>query len=749
MTVRRIRVRGQVQGVGFRPFVWRLARRMGLRGRVLNDAEGVLICVAGPGLDRFEASIRAEAPGLARIDAVESEGFDFDPPAAFEIVASQGQGAETGVTPDAATCSACLAEIRDPGDRRFGYAFANCTCCGPRFTILEALPYDRAQTSMSAFDLCPDCGAEYADPGDRRFHAQPVACPDCGPRPWLEAGGRELPGDPLALAAEKLARGEVLAIKGLGGFHLCVDACQPQAVALLRRRKRRPGKPLALMGDAEMIARHASVSEAEWDLLRDPAAPIVLLEKAGEALPEAVAPGLDRLGWMLPHTPLHHLLIDATGRPLVMTSGNLSGEPQASGNDEARQKLSGYADAFLMHDRGIVRRLDDSVERIAAPGAMVLRRGRGRVPGTLLLPDGFGDAPRVVGYGGQMKAAICLVKNGRALLGHHLGDLDAALSWGAFLQADRDYAGLFDFRPDRIACDLHPDFSASRHAAARAAAVGVPLTPVQHHHAHLAACLGDNLWPLDGGKVAGIVLDGLGLGPDGTLWGGEVLLGDYHGFDRRFWLRPAPLIGGDRAQAEPWRNALARLDQAGLGEWADRLFPEAPLGLGRQAARAGINAPLSSSAGRLFDAVAACLGICPMGQSYEGEAAMRLEAIACRAPDTGGGFGFSHEGPVIDPAPIWAELFELRSKGAPAQALARQFHAGLARAFAGAARGLVESGQARAVALSGGCFQNALLLELVLRELGDLPVLIHRKIPANDGGLAFGQALVAAAKAAP
>ncbi|MDX1779687.1 MAG: carbamoyltransferase HypF [Thalassovita sp.] len=741
---RLIRVRGQVQGVGFRPFIWQLAQRMGMRGEVLNDPEGVLIRVSGKDLDAFEVALRTEAPEMARIDAVESTILDFEPGPGFEIGTSKGQGADTRVTPDAATCPDCLAEIRDPGDRRFRYPFANCTRCGPRFTILKSLPYDRARTTMADFPMCPECAAEYADPGDRRFHAQPLACPACGPQLWLEAGGRELPGDPIALAAERLARGEVLAIKGLGGFHLCVDARQQQAVALLRRRKHRPGKPFALMADAQTIARHAEVSAEEWALLRDPAAPIVLLRKRGEALPEELAPGLDALGWMLPYMPLNHLLLDAAGGPLVMTSGNLSGEPQAIVNQDARDTLKGFADAFLMHDRDIARRLDDSVERVTAQGPMGLRRARGRVPGTLPLPEGFGDAPQVVAYGGQRKSAICLLKSGQALLGHHLGDLDQVLSWDAFLQTDRDYAALFDHQPEVVACDLHPEFRASRHAADRAAALEKPLVEVQHHHAHLASCLGENGWPLQGGKVAGIVLDGLGLGSDGTIWGGEVLLGDCRGFERRAWLRPAPLIGGDRAQAEPWRNALARLDQAGLGNWADELFPGAALAQARQAMTAGINAPLSSSAGRLFDAVAACLGICPMGQSYEGEAAMRLEALAGATDDFG--FPFDRAGPAIDPAPMFRALrAELLAGQGPGDISAR-FHAGLARSFATAARELVESGEARAVALSGGCFQNPLLLSETVRCLGDIPVLIHRQVPANDGGLALGQALVAAAR---
>ncbi|GAA6200880.1 carbamoyltransferase HypF [Aquicoccus sp. SU-CL01552] len=736
MQGRRIRVRGQVQGVGFRPFVWQLARRFGLRGAVLNDPEGVLILAAGAGLDAFEAALYAEAPPLARVDAVESVAEDLPEARDFTIAASQGAGAETRITPDAATCSDCLSEVRDPTDRRHSYAFANCTHCGPRFTILHRLPYDRAQTTMAPFTLCPECAAEYADPADRRFHAQPVACPACGPRLWIEPCAGT---DPISQAADRLRAGEVLAIKGLGGFHLACDARNAVAVALLRDRKHRPAKPFALMGTLPMIRAHAALSAEEAALLQDPAAPITLLAKAGTPLPEGIAPGQGTLGWMLPGTPLHHLLLDAFGGPLVMTSGNLSGEPQVIGNDEAREKLAGFADAFLMHDREIARRLDDSVERITPAGPMVLRRARGRVPGTLPLPPGFEGAPQVVAYGGQMKSALCLIKTGQALLGHHLGDLDGALTYDAFLQADADYADLFDHRPDLVACDLHPDFRATRHARSR----GLPVVEVQHHHAHLAACLAENGWPLTGGKVAGIVLDGLGLGPDGTVWGGELLLGDYRDYDRRAWLKPAPLIGGDRAQSEPWRNALVRLDAAGLSDWADTLFADKPLTLARQAAARGINAPLSSSAGRLFDAVAALLDLCPEGQSYEGEAAMRLEALA---EDGAAPFDFGGEGAEIDPAPVFRSIRAALEQGQSAGRISHAFHAGLARAFATKARAQVEGGEAAAVALSGGCFQNARLLSETLDQLTGLPVLIQTRTPANDGGLALGQAVIAAAQ---
>ena len=735
-------MRGQVQGVGFRPFVWGLARREGLVGRVLNDSEGVLVYAAGPeaALDRLEAALAAEAPPLARVDAVEAGPWDGEAGlSGFEIAASGPAGAETRVAPDAATCPACLAEIRDERARRYRYPFTNCTHCGPRFTIIEGLPYDRAKTTMAPFPMCADCRAEYADPGDRRFHAQPIACPVCGPRAWFERDGREEAGEAVALAAAALMAGEIVAVKGLGGFHLACDATNADAVARLRARKRRPAKPLALTGSEAMIAAHSEVGAEEWSPLREPAAPIVLLAKAGAVLPEALAPGQARLGWMLPYTPLHHLLIDVVGRPLVMTSGNLSGEPQAIGNDEAREKLAGFADGFVMHDRAIARRLDDSVERVTPAGPMVLRRARGRVPGTLPLPPGFEDAGQVLAMGGQMKAAICLTKNGQALLGHHLGELDEALTWEAYEAALADYAALFDHHPAMVAVDLHEGYRATQAGAA----MGLPLVRVQHHHAHLASVMGENGWARDGGKVVGIVLDGLGLGVDGTIWGGEVLLGDYAGFERVGWLKPAPLAGGDAANRESWRNALVRLDKAGLGELAERLMAERPLALVRQAVAAGMNAPLSSSAGRLFDGFAFALGLAPGRMSFEGQAGMALEAAAEGLAVTEG-WPFEVAGGVIDPAPMWRAWAE--ADVAPGVAAA-MFHEGLAAAFAGIARAEVAAGRARAVALSGGVMQNAVLQAALLRHLEGVPVLLHHGVPANDGGLALGQALVAAAGA--
>ncbi len=734
----KIRVRGQVQGVGFRPFVWQIAKKMDIRGEVLNDPEGVLIHADGEAMEAFVGALKAEPPPLARVDAVEVEAYHFDsPPIDFEIVASKGSGAETRVTPDAATCADCLADIRGKDPRRRGYAFTNCTHCGPRFTILRALPYDRARTTMAPFEMCGDCAVEYADPADRRFHAQPVACANCGPQ--LKFGDS---ADPIAETVTALREGHIIAIKGLGGFHLCCDATNEEAIAALRGRKRRPTKPLALMGAWKDIEQYAVLTPEDRVALSSPAAPIVLLSKSG-VLPDALAPGQGKLGWMLPYTPLHHLLMDNIQRPLVMTSGNLSGEPQVIGNDEAEEKLADIVDGFLTHNRKIARRLDDSVMQNTTAGPMILRRARGLVPETLPLPPGFEDAPQVTAFGAHLKSAICLIKNGQALLSHHLGDLDEALTWDEFVKADADYADLFDHAPEIFACDLHPGYRSSQHAATRAG--GAPVE-IQHHHAHLSACLAENAWRLDAGPVAGVILDGLGLGSDGTIWGGEVLLGDYHGFERHAWLKPTALLGGDAASREPWRNAVARLDQAGLQDEADRLFRTQPLHVLRQAANKGVNAPLSSSAGRLFDACAAVLGLAPDRQSFEGEAAMTLEALALEAHGTRlPGYELESAGDEIDPGALWQQMLTDVASAAPLPQIAYRFHATIAAAFARPARALVESGQAKAVVLSGGCFQNAVLLEMMLAALSDLPVLHHTKVPANDGGLALGQAVIAAA----
>ncbi|WP_220750413.1 carbamoyltransferase HypF [Jannaschia sp. AI_61] len=724
-------MRGQVQGVGFRPFVWSLAHDMGLRGTVANDAEGVLIHVAGDALDAFETALSGQAPPLARVDAVESTPADVLAEG-FSIIQSGPRGADTRVTPDAATCADCLEEISGSG-RRAGYAFTNCTNCGPRLSILRALPYDRANTTMAGFDMCADCAAEYDDPRDRRFHAQPIACPACGPRLWLEP---DHDGDPITATATLLRAGAIVAIKGLGGFHLACDATNATALATLRRRKRRPAKPFALMGSLDMIGRYAQVGAAAEARLTDPAAPIVLLPMQGDALPDGVAPGQARLGWMLPATPLHHLLLRAVGRPLLMTSANLSGDPQVTDNDAARRDLAAFADAFLMHDRDIARRLDDGVEAIGPRGPFVMRRARGRVPGTLPLPL---DGPQVFAAGGELKAAICLTKGSQALLSHHIGDLGSPLTLADYTRADEDLSDLFDHRPEAIAVDLHPAFQSTRLGRAKADRLGVPVIDVQHHHAHMAAALGEAGWR---GEVAvGIVLDGLGLGPDGTMWGGEILMGGYGAVTRAAHLTPAPLIGGDRAQSEPWRNALVRLDAAGEQALADRLFGHHPLHVARRMV-GGPQAPLSSSAGRLFDAVAACLGLCGDRQSFEGEAAMALEAVARPAAL----YVFGWDGQVIDPAPMMRALARDLDAGRDVGEISGAFHAGLADVVARAARQVATQAGTRTVALSGGCFQNVTLLTLVAEALSDLDLCLPGEVPPGDGGLAYGQALVALAR---
>lgn len=727
-----IRVRGQVQGVGFRPYVWQLANALNLKGDVRNDGHGVQILLQGGPPGTFVAQLRANAPPLARIDAIDIEPCDASPRADFAIADSRGGKRQTGVTPDARMCPSCLDEIRDPSERRFGYAFANCTHCGPRFTILERIPYDRASTTMARFKLCTACNLEYRDPDDRRFHAQPIACPACGPHLWFEKDGRSNAIDPIAEAVSCLRDGEILALKGLGGFHLACDALNEKAIVKLRQRKRRPSKPFALMAvDLAMIRRFAEVHDTEAALLQSPAAPAVLLGSTSP-LAGSVAPGQWATAWMVPTTPLHQLLLDAFAGPLVMTSGNLSNEPQVIDNQEAREKLTGFVDGFLMHDRDIARRVDDSVARVARGEVCLQRRARGYAPATIPFMDG----PPVLATGGLLKSTICLTRDSQALLSHHLGDLQDALTAQEFDKALIDYAALFDHTPELLACDLHPDYRST--AAAEAMADGRPVYRVQHHHAHIAAVMAERGW--HAGPVVGLALDGLGLGSDGTVWGGEILFADYCGYERLDWLRPVPLPGGQAAQREPWRNLMAQLDAADLP--VERFLSSKPVAALRAAIAKGVNCPLSSSCGRLFDAVAAAIGIAPERQSFEGEAAMALETLARRAPDVG---AYRFDG--LDPTPMWHALLTDIDRGEAAEAMAARFHAGLADAFAERARHLAKRHGTVAVALSGGCLQNATLLEALLERLDGLTVLTHSTTPPNDGSLALGQAAVAVSRA--
>ncbi|TYC60694.1 carbamoyltransferase HypF [Rhodobacterales bacterium] len=764
VTGRRIRVSGLVQGVGFRPHVWRLARDLTLTGMVRNDGEGVEIDAWGPeeGLSRFVEALQEAPPPLARVDAVSWVDLDGPPQeGSFEIVASRGGMITTGVVPDAATCPECLSDMRDPANRRFGYAFAICTHCGPRLSILHAIPYDRGNTSMSRFPVCDACSSEYEDPVDRRFHAQPIACPDCGPRLWLEdRGGCVETSDPVAEAARRIALGHIVAVKGIGGFHLACDALNEKAVAELRRRKRRRSKPLALMAaDLTSIRRYCRVTAREERELTSIAAPIVLLEADGEQLAPSIAPGQDRVGFLLPYTPLHHLLLRQVAGPLVLTSGNLSEEPQAITNEDARGRLAEFADCLLMHNREIVNRLDDSVVSVFDAGPQILRRARGYAPAPLSLPDTFARMPPVLAMGGELKSAFCMLSDGRAILSQHLGDLEEAATHGEYRRTLDLYQRIFRFDPAVIAVDAHPDYLSTQWGKTLASDTGCRIVQVQHHHAHLAACLADNSVPAGEETSLGLVLDGLGLGSDGTIWGGEILLGGYRGFERVGHFQPVPLPGGAQAVRQPWRNLAAHL-RAAFGSDYLRAVPDGPLRermlskqlpvLDRMMER-GLNAPLSSSAGRLFDAVAAALGIAFDRQDHEGEAAMMLECLARPFVGTETPYPVERarrEASVLTWKPLFeALLSDLARDFAPGRIAAR-FHLGLVAALTESLAELASAHGVSRVVLSGGVMQNRILHDCLAQSLlsAGLEPLSHRQVPANDGGLALGQAVIAASR---
>jgi hydrogenase maturation protein HypF len=770
-----IRVRGLVQGVGFRPTVWRLARHHGLGGWVANDGEGVIMSVRGSpaGIAGFVAELARAPPPLARIDAIErtpseipSDGSDF------RIMPSRGAETRTGVVPDAATCPACRDEIFDRGSRRYRYPLTNCTHCGPRLSIIQAIPYDRSNTTMRAFRTCDACAAEYANPADRRFHAQPIACPACGPRVWLQP---ECAGDAIEAARMLLLSGCIVAIKTLGGFHLACDASDAGAVARLRHAKRRDAKPFALMGrDIEVVKRYAAVTPEESAALCSTAAPIVVLNALSpDALP-GVAPGLATLGFMLPSTPAHHLLLRGIERPLVMTSGNLSDEPQCIDNDEALRRLHAVAEHFLLHDRPVARRVDDSIVRVMGGSTRVLRRARGYAPAALRLPTGFADAPPVLAMGGELKNTFCLLRDGDAVMSHHMGDLENAATYADYCRSIEQYSELFAHEPQAIAVDCHPDYLSTK----RGMELGPRVFQVQHHHAHLAACLVENGVALDAEPTLGIILDGLGWGSNGTLWGGEFLLGDYRHFRRLACFKPVAMPGGAQAVREPWRNAVAHII-ASIG-WPHftefygstdlaRYLAEKPVPAIASMIERGVNAPLASSCGRLFDAVAAAIGLCRDRVQYEGQAAMMLEALATDDADIAYPFDIVDADGLLqlDATSLWFALLEDLDT-VPSAVIAARFHAGLANALVSMVEALQshhplsrEAGEARPralvpggregvyhqVALSGGVFQNRLLLDQASQRLEarGVRVLTHRSVPANDGGLALGQAVIAAA----
>ncbi len=749
-------VRGIVQGVGFRPFVFNLAENLGLTGWVKNTSSGVEIEVSGSQeqVDLFLAAIQKQAPPLSRIDELRSESCSPNGRSIFEIIESEPQpGAYLPVSPDVSTCADCRRELFDPADRRFRYPFINCTNCGPRFSIVRDIPYDRPNTTMAGFPLCADCRSEYENPRDRRFHAQPVACPACGPQLWFEASGgrsgqRLAEGETaLQTARAWLKAGKILAIKGLGGFHLTCDASRPEAVSELRRRKKRSDKPFALMAfDLATIEKHCQVSPAEAALLTTRQAPVVLLERRRESsVAEEAAPGQKTLGFMLPYTPLHLLLTEpGDGMPeiLVMTSGNLSEEPIAYRDDEARQRLSLLADGFLFHNRPIHMRVDDGVARIAAGGPLLIRRARGYAPDPLALPR---QVNPVLATGAELKNTFCLARDRYAFLSHHIGDMENYETLRSFEKGIQHYERLFPVQPERIACDLHPNYLATRYAQQRAATESLPLAVVQHHHAHLAACLADQGWDTTEPAI-GLCFDGTGYGPDGAVWGGEFLLGGYAGYERRFHLAYVPLPGADAAVRKPARMALAHLWAAGI-DWDPDLPPALEMcaqdrTILRTQIERRINTPLTSSMGRLFDAASALIGV-RQSATYEGQAAIELEALA--EWQERGYYPFDVQGNQINPAPLWQALLSDWRAGAALPVLAARFHNSLARLAVEICQVIRAESGCQVAALSGGVWQNRFLLERTVPALeqAGFRVLLHRQTPPNDGCIALGQVMVA------
>ncbi|WP_024275295.1 carbamoyltransferase HypF [Hyphomicrobium sp. 802] len=778
-----IRVRGRVQGVGFRPFVWRNAHQLGLWGYVLNDAEGVLIRVRGDlqAIDALVREIRTNAPELASVASIDLTTFAGDIPETFEIKESTVGVGNTEISPDTALCPDCAGEITQPLSRRYRYPFTTCTNCGPRLSIVQSIPYDRATTSMAAFDLCPECAAEYTDPRDRRFHAETTACPACGPQARLiRLDGkpldfdRTLMRDDIDATRDLLSRGEIVAIKGLGGYQLACDATRTDAVQRLRDRKNRDRKPFALMArDLDVIRQHATVSADDETALTSAAAPIVLLDANGpERLPEAIAPGLRTLGFMLPTTPLHALLLQNVDRPVVMTSGNRSDSPQVISDEDAKSNLADITPYALVHNRNVLNRVDDSVVRIAASKARIIRRSRGYAPAAMRLPQGFEAAPPLIALGGDLKSTFCVLKCSSAVLSQHIGDLDDIQTSNDFARTIDLYCRMLDAQPEVIVCDRHISYRSRTHAESLARKQVAPLIEIQHHHAHIASCLAENGRELHGAPVLGIALDGLGFGDDGEIWGGEFLLADYARSLRLATFKPVAMPGGDVASREPWRNLYAHLtSEMGWPEYAKRFsdldvfrrLDAKPRQIVDAMLQADINVPKASSCGRLFDAVAAALGLCFDRQGYEGEAAAQLEAAvddnallheddALSYPFTIVNFG-STRLPYIEPLAAWQAILEDLMQKTPIGVMAARFHKGLARGIVDMTASLAirkDETEPRfdTVALSGGCFNNRILLEQVLGRLQakGFKVLTHADVPAGDGGLSLGQAVIAAAQ---
>ena len=754
----RARIEGTVQGVGFRPYVYRLADELGVAGHVLNDSRGVVVEAEAPDqtVEHFLARLALEAPPLASVERVTSEQLEELGERGFSIRESPSGGEpRAAVTPDSATCDDCLAELFDPDDRRFRYPFTNCTNCGPRFTIVRDVPYDRPNTTMAAFEMCTACLAEYRDPADRRFHAQPNACPECGPQVRLAYAGGGAPRDAgardaIEATARALLDGAIVAVKGIGGFHLACRADDEAAVAELRARKHREDKPFALMApDVEVVRELVGLKPPELNLLTDRARPIVLARRRPDApVGDSVAPGSTELGVMLPYSPLHHVLLADAGTTLVMTSGNVSDEPIAFHDDDACERLAEIADVFLLHDRPIETRTDDSVVRHAEGRRMLLRRSRGYVPSAIPLPL---DCDRhLLACGAELKNTFAVAKGGSAWVGHHVGDLKNFETLRSFVTGIEHFRRLFAVEPELVAHDLHPEYLSTKHALELD---GVRLVGVQHHHAHLAACLAEHG---ERAPAVGAIFDGTGYGDDGTVWGGELLYGDLEDFERVGLLFPVRMPGGEAAIRQPWRMACAWLAASVEGP------PRPPRQLTRQVderaweqvselAASGLASPLTTSAGRLFDAVAALCGL-RAEVNYEGQAAVELEA-AC---DLGEQRAYpmpllDDDGPlVMDARPLVRALVDDLAAGIDAGTIAARFHNALAATTAHGCTLAAERASTDTVVLSGGVFQNRRLLGRTASLLSDggLRVLTPELLPPNDGGIAYGQLAVAAARVA-
>ena len=743
-------IRGAVQGVGFRPFVYRLAKQLGLDGWVLNCSQGVFVEVEGGGalLREFLVRLEREKPPRAIIQSLEFSFLDAVGYEGFAIRTSEERGAKTVlILPDIATCPDCLREIFQPGNRRHRYPFTNCTNCGPRFSIIEELPYDRPNTSMKKFKMCPQCEGEYHDPGDRRFHAQPNGCPRCGPRleMWDNSGNVLARHDEaLRLAAKEVRAGKIVAVKGLGGFQLVVDARNEAAVQRLRQRKRRSEKPFALMYPSlEMAREHCHVSELEERLLLSPEAPIVLLHRWSPPLAPSIAPGNPTLGVMLPTTPLHHLLLGELGFPVVATSGNLSDEPICTDEYEAPVRLGGIAEYFLVHDRPIMRPMDDSGVCVVRGREMVRRRARGYAPLPVHLKT---PLPCVLAVGAHLKNTVALSVGHEAFISQHIGDLETSEAHAAFRAVAADLPRLYEATPEAVACDLHPDYLSTKYAGQLAAQVDAPLHPVQHHRAHVLSCMAENEVEF---PALGVAWDGTGYGTDGTVWGGEFLLAGKNSFERVAHFRQFRLPGGEAAIKQPRRSALGVLFESGGAKALDRKdlapvrdFSEIDLALIRQMLIKGLHAPVTSSAGRLFDAVASLAGL-RQRVSFEGQAAMELEFAI--QPCVCESYSFEIKGcspSVVDWRPMIEEIVEDARRGQPAGVIAGKFHNALVEIIVAVARHV---GQTRVV-LTGGCFQNRYLTERSVQRLleeGFRPYW-HQRVPTNDGGIALGQVVDAA-----